>query len=201
MLESGLDSIKLVTKQHKIYITIILLFLCGNLIFDVWSGTTYDTVTTSGATDAELESDTAISNENSELYEVVKVVDGDTVDLLMNGRVKRVRLIGINTPELVDPRREVECFGLEASNKAKAVLQGKLVRIESDKTQADKDKYDRLLRYVFLEDGTNFNELMIKEGYAYEYTYDLPYKYQAEFRIAEQTAKASRAGLWGEKCE
>ncbi len=129
-------------------------------------------------------------------YGVVKVVDGDTIDVSIDGKVERLRLIGIDTPETVDPRKPVECFGAEASNKAKLVLTGKNVYLESDNTQGERDKYDRLLRYVFLEDGTNFNLLMIKEGYAYEYTYDLPYKYQDEFKLAQKNAEINKKGLW-----
>jgi micrococcal nuclease len=128
--------------------------------------------------------------------QVAKVVDGDTIDVLINAETKRVRLIGINTPETVDPRKEVECFGLEASRKAKEVLNGKKVFLENDPTQGDADKYGRLLRYVFLEDETNFNLLMIREGYAYEYTYDIPYRYQNEFDAAEREAASKKSGLW-----
>lgn len=133
-------------------------------------------------------------------YAVVKVVDGDTIDVDMNGRIERVRLIGINAPESVDPRRTVECFGIEASNYAKLVLSEKRVRLERDGSQQDRDSYDRLLRYVFLENGTNVNELIVREGYAYEYTYKFPYQYQKEFKQAEKDAKASGKGLWGSVC-
>ncbi len=133
-------------------------------------------------------------------YEVVRVVDGDTIDVSMDGKVERLRLIGINTPETVDPRKPVECFGKEASNKAKDILSGKKVFLESDSSQGERDKYDRLLRYVFLEDGTSFNFLMIKEGYAYEYTYDLPYKYQVEFKQAQKEAETNKVGLWSDTC-
>lgn len=136
------------------------------------------------------------SKENKKIYSVVKVVDGDTLDVLIEGKVERLRLIGINTPETVDPRKPVECFGVEASNKAKTILSGKRVSLESDDTQGERDKYSRLLRYVFLEDGTNFNLLMIKEGYAYEYTYSLPYKYQSEFKAAQKSAETNKKGLW-----
>lgn len=129
-------------------------------------------------------------------YDVVKVVDGDTLDVSIEGKVERLRLIGIDTPETVDPRKPVECFGIEASNKAKAVLAGKKVSLEGDNTQGERDKYDRLLRYVFLEDGTNFNLFMVKEGYAYEYTYSLPYKYHAEFKLAQKNAEINKKGLW-----
>lgn len=132
---------------------------------------------------------------------VVRVVDGDTIDALVVGQTKRIRLIGINTPETVDPRRPVECFGAEASHKAKEILNGRQVTVESDSTQGDADKYGRLLRYVFLEDGTNFNLLMIREGYAYEYTYNAPYKYHQEFNAAEQEARTKKAGLWGDVCQ
>lgn len=129
-------------------------------------------------------------------YSVVKVVDGDTVDLNINGKVERIRLIGMNTPETVDPRKPVECFGKEASNRAKELLIGKSVKIESDPTGDTRDKYDRLLLYIFLSDGTNFAKKMIMEGYAYEYTYDGLYKYQAEFKQAQKYAEDNQLGLW-----
>jgi micrococcal nuclease len=132
------------------------------------------------------------------LLDVVKVVDGDTIDVSLDGKIERIRLIGINTPETVDPRKPVECFGKEASDKAKALLSGKKVYLEADPISGERDKYDRLLRFVFLEDGTSFNLLMIKMGYAYEYTYDVPYKYQAEFKQAQKEAEANKAGLWGD---
>lgn len=132
------------------------------------------------------------------LYQVVKVVDGDTITVEKGGVNQTLRLIGINTPETVDPRKPVECFGQEASAKAKELLSGKQVRLEADPTQGELDKYQRTLRYIFLPDGTNFNRLMIEQGYAYEYTYDLPYKYQTEFKQAEKEAKAAKRGLWAD---
>ena len=130
------------------------------------------------------------------LHKVIRVVDGDTVIIKINGKNETVRLIGINTPETVDPRRPVECFGIEASNKAKEILSGKSVKLEADGFVGERDKYGRLLRYIFLEDGTNFNKMMISEGYAYEYTYDLPYKYQNEFKQTENEAREAKKGLW-----
>lgn len=141
-------------------------------------------------------SEISASAQNATLYNVVKVVDGDTIDVSINGETKRLRLIGINTPETVDPRTPVECFGKEASDKAKSLLTGKKVSLEADSTQGELDKYSRLLRYAFLEDGTNFNLYMIKEGYAYEYTYNTAYKYQKEFKEAQTYAKANNKGLW-----
>lgn len=130
--------------------------------------------------------------------QVAKVIDGDTIEVLVNGKKEKVRVIGINTPETVDPRRPVECFGKEASSYAKSLFSDKTVKLESDPTQADRDKYGRLLRYVFLPDGTDFGLTMIKEGYAYEYTYDIPYKYQDEYKIAQKEAESLKKGLWSD---
>lgn len=129
---------------------------------------------------------------------VVKVIDGDTLEVLIDGKKEKVRVIGINTPETVDPRRPVECFGKESSDKAKSLLSGKSVRLEQDQTQDSIDKYGRLLRYVFLPDGTDFGLTMIREGYAYEYTYDLPYKFQEEYKKAQEEAESAGKGLWSE---
>lgn len=141
--------------------------------------------------------DGEISEESKEAgYKVVKVIDGDTIDVDINGKTERLRLIGIDTPETVDPRKEVQCFGKEASNKTKEMLLGQFVFLESDDTQGERDKYKRLLRYIMLADGTNFNLFMISEGYAYEYTYDLPYKYQSDFKEAQRLASEDEKGLW-----
>ncbi len=130
------------------------------------------------------------------LYAVVKVVDGDTLHIDIDGKNETVRLIGMNTPETVDPRRPVECFGKQASDKAKELLTGRRVRIETDSSQDVRDKYGRLLGYIYRDDGLFFNKFMISEGYAYEYTYRLPYKYQTEFKAAQKSAEAGEKGLW-----
>lgn len=134
----------------------------------------------------------------SALLTVVKVVDGDTIHVVLDGKKQAIRMIGMDTPEVVDPRKPVQCFGKEASNRAKELLTEKMVKLENDPTQGDKDKYGRLLRYIFLEDGTNFNKKMIEEGYAHEYTYNLPYKYRDEFKQAERDARLAKRGLWGD---
>jgi len=130
------------------------------------------------------------------LYDVVRVVDGDTVRIMMDGKETTLRLIGMNTPETVDPRTTVECFGKEASNKAKELLTGRKVSLEMDAGQGTFDKYHRTLGYIRRDDGLFFNEWMIKNGYAYEYTYDDVYKYQSEFKAAEMYAREHELGLW-----
>jgi micrococcal nuclease len=127
---------------------------------------------------------------------VVEVVDGDTLDVELDGQRARLRLIGMNTPETVDPRQPVECFGKEASERAKQLLSGQTVQLEADPSQGERDKYDRLLRYVWLPGGRLFNLEMIAQGYAFEYTYETPYKYQAAFQQAQQHAREAQAGLW-----
>ena len=127
---------------------------------------------------------------------VARVVDGDTVIVNLNRREEKIRLLGINTPETVDPRKPVECFGEEAFARAKAILTNQTVRLEFDPSQDRYDKYGRLLAYVWLADGTNFNLKMIQDGFAYEYTYHLPYKYQTEFKAALRTARQASRGLW-----
>lgn len=133
---------------------------------------------------------------DSELYTVASVVDGDTAKLIINGKSETIRIIGLDTPETVDPRKPVQCFGREATAKAKDLLEGKKVRIESDPTQGERDSYKRLLAYIILPDGRNFSKVMIEDGYAFEYTYNKPYKYQAEFKQAQRTARDQSRGLW-----
>ena len=84
-----------------------------------------------------------------EVFDVESVVDGDTIKVSMNGKVETLRLIGIDTPETKDPRKPVQCFGAEASRKATELLAGQKVRLEADASQGERDKYGRLLRYVW----------------------------------------------------
>lgn len=131
---------------------------------------------------------------------VVKVVDGDTIEAKIDGDEKsyKIRFLGINTPETVDPRKPVECFGKEASNKMKELLAEKRIRLEADPQADERDKYDRLLRNVYLEDGTDINALMVREGFAYAYlSFPLDAKRKAELKKLEQDAKMAGRGLWG----
>jgi micrococcal nuclease len=135
-------------------------------------------------------------SEGAQIYKVVHVVDGDTLDVDIDGRKTRIRVIGIDTPETVDPRKTVQCFGVEASNKAKQTLSNQFVTIESDPTQDDKDRYGRLLRYITLSDGTDYGFFMISNGYAHEYTYHISYEKQSDYRQAESDARDNNRGLW-----
>ena len=128
---------------------------------------------------------------------VVRVVDGDTVDVLLDeGPRERLRLIGMDTPELYDSRTPVQCFARESSARARELLDGQRVAIEGDPSQDTRDRYGRLLAYVWLEDGKMFNLAMIAEGYAHEYTYRFRYIYQSQFKEAERQARENQLGLW-----
>ena len=127
---------------------------------------------------------------------VVRVVDGDTVDVRIGGREDTVRLIGIDTPETVDPRSPVECFGEEASNRTKALLPaGTAVRLVAD-VEA-RDRYDRLLAYVYRDDGTFVNLSLVEDGYASVLTYPPNVAHVDEFTAAAARARDAGRGLWG----
>lgn len=129
-------------------------------------------------------------------YRVVRVVDGDTFTIKLGSQTTKVRVIGIDTPESVDPRRPVQCFGKEASARASALLSGKNVWLEVDPNQDTRDRFGRLLRFVWIDNTIDFGLTMIRDGFALEYTYDLPYRYQAQYRSAQVAAKETAAGLW-----
>ncbi len=132
-------------------------------------------------------------SEDGGLVKVTRVVDGDTIDVEIKGKIERVRYIGIDTPETVDPRKPVQCFGVEASKKNKELVEGKMVRLEKDIT--DRDRYKRLLRYIWLGD-TLINQMLVEQGFAASYSYPPDIKYQDKFVVAEKKAREDKLGLW-----
>ncbi|MBP6005551.1 thermonuclease family protein [Candidatus Saccharibacteria bacterium] len=139
------------------------------------------------------------SHLSSQSVTVLKVIDGDTIEVSLNGQIQKVRLIGVDTPETKDPRLVVQCYGTEASQYSRQRLEGREITLESDPYVANYDKYQRLLAYVYL-DGKNFNQELIEQGYAHEYTYDNQlYLYQADFKVSEEIARIKSQGLWNEQ--
>lgn len=128
-------------------------------------------------------------------YKVLNVYDGDTFTVNYNGTETSVRIIGVNTPETVDPRKTVECFGEQASLYLKNKLFGREVDLERDYTQDNRDKYNRLLRYAYL-DGEDVGYDIIYNGYGHEYTYYIPYEKQSKYKEAEKDAELNGRGLW-----
>lgn len=120
----------------------------------------------------------------------VRVIDGDTILLDVD---ERIRLIGVDTPESVDPRRPVQFFGKEASAFTRRLVEGRRVRLEFD--QERQDRYGRTLAYVYLEDGTFLNAEIIRQGYGHAYT-RFPFRFSEELRAYEREAREQRRGLW-----
>ncbi|MBZ0271362.1 thermonuclease family protein [bacterium] len=129
---------------------------------------------------------------------VLHAVDGDTLAIQIDGRTDKVRLIGVDTPETVHPSKPVQYFGKEASAFTHKIVDGKTVRLELDQASAatnHRDKYGRLLAYVFLEDGTLLNAEIIRQGYGHAYT-RFPFAKMEEFRTLEREAREAGRGLW-----
>ncbi len=130
---------------------------------------------------------------------VVRAVDGDTLDAVLDGETVsvKIRLLGVNTPESVDPRRAVECFGKEASHFTASSTAQKRVRLVADPEADERDKYGRLLRNMILEDGTDFNAILVREGYAYAYiSFPQNKQRKAELVRWQKEAEAAKRGLW-----
>lgn len=125
------------------------------------------------------------------LYQVTRVIDGDTIQIEGG---KTVRYIGIDTPETKDPRKPVQCFGNEAYQRNKQLVEGKKVKLEKDISETD--KYGRLLRYIYLQDGAFVNNILVLEGYAHSSSYPPDIKYQEIFKKSQQEASANNRGLW-----
>ena len=134
----------------------------------------------------------------STFVKVLRVVDGDTIEI--EGNVK-LRYIGIDTPETKHPTKGIQCFGKEASNKNKELVEGKTIRMEKDVSETD--RYGRLLRYVWLVDdsattsaGLFVNDYLVREGYAHASTFPPDVAYSKQFVEAQQEAHENSRGLW-----
>lgn len=124
---------------------------------------------------------------------VVRVVDGDTIEVDIGGNLYKVRYIGMDTPETVHPTKLVEYFGKEASEKNRELVEGKAVLLEKDVSEVD--KYGRLLRYVWVDD-VMVNAELVRLGYAQVVTYPPDVKYQKYFLQLQMEAQESGLGLW-----
>ena len=130
-----------------------------------------------------------------EYKKVVRVVDGDTIVVSPH---EKVRLIGVDTPETVHPKKAVECFGKDAKEFTRNAVEGKTVHLVFDQGNAlrhHRDKYGRILAYVYLEDGAMLNRELIRQGFAHAYT-RFPFRHLVEFRELERTARTQAIGLW-----
>ncbi len=150
------------------------------------SAVTTETPTTSQA-DAESAVERNADERTADDSNVVEVVDGDTIDVRVDGVVERVRLIGINSPE------RDECFEAEATEALRAAIDGETVRLESDVT--DRDQFGRLLRYVYVDD-VFVNESLVAGGFAIARRYEPDTAMAELLEAAQERAQSDAAGLW-----
>jgi micrococcal nuclease len=127
-------------------------------------------------------------------YQVVRVIDGDTIIVQRGGARETIRILGVNTPETHDPRKPVECFGPEASAFTRRRLEGRMVVLEDDVERHD--IYGRRLAYVFV-DGHRFEDELLQRGYARLLVIEPNHTYARTMLDEELAAKHHRAGLWG----
>lgn len=128
-------------------------------------------------------------------YHVTQFDDGDTIIVDMNGREEKIRFIGVDTPETKDPRKPVQCFGKAASAFTKDLIGSQPVRLESDPSDTNRDRYGRLLRYVYLPDGRLVNLEIIRQGFGFAYV-SFPVEKIEAFKAAQAEARAANRGLW-----
>ncbi len=189
-------------RSIKFLLTLIVFIIFSGFGL-IWSGIGFKDIQTAQSTPiptiqaVEKEStSSAFLGVDGEKALVIKVVDGDTFEIESG---KKVRMVGINTPETVDPRRPVGCFGKEASNRTKELLANKEVILQKDVSETD--KYGRLLRLVYLplEDGQLLfvNDYLVREGYAKLSTFPPDVKFAKQFQQAEREAREKNRGLWG----
>jgi len=126
---------------------------------------------------------------------ITKIVSGDTFTATVAGKEETVKLIGIKAPDPEDQKPSVQCQAKLAIAAAKGLLENKVVTLESELTQGDRDKSGRLLRFIWLS-GADFNFYMIQKGLVAEYTADRPYKYQNIYQGAQDAAKKEKVGIW-----
>jgi micrococcal nuclease len=175
-----------------VVVRVKILFLLGLLAASALeAGSTFRQATRVGISEPSRES----RDEVPEKRLVVRVIDGDTIVVSPN---EKVRLIGVDTPETVHPNKAVQCFGKDAKEFTRSLVESKSIRLffdDSNRARNHKDRYGRTLAYVYFDDGTMLNAELIRRGYAHAYT-RFPFRHVVEFRQLERTARGQGAGLW-----
>lgn len=176
----------------KLTLTIFLILWCS-LIIILLINEIKNRINTDEKTD-EPQQQTALKLDT---YTFLKVIDWDTLKVKNNNEEINIRMIGLDAPEKSTTRYwYTECFWNEATNHLNEILSWiTTIQVEQDPTQWETDKYWRILWYVFFS-WNNINQKMIEDGYWFEYTYNLPYKYQKEFKKSEKNARVKKLWLW-----
>jgi micrococcal nuclease len=126
---------------------------------------------------------------------VVSVVDGDTIWVELSGQREKIRYIGVDAPETNHPIKGVQEYGSEAKAANRKLVEGRTVRLEFD--VPGRDRYGRLLTYVYLEDGTFVNAWLVEHGFAQIMTVPPNVKYQDVFLKLRRESREAQRGLWG----
>ncbi len=129
-------------------------------------------------------------------YNVAYFIDGDTIVIDMNGHQETVRFIGVDTPETHKPNTPVQCYGPQAAAYTKKLIGAQRVRLQADPLDTNRDRYGRLLRYIYLSDGSLVDEILIQKGYGFAYL-GFPLERADQFALDQKIAKSAKLGLWG----
>jgi micrococcal nuclease len=176
--------------RTKIRICLIIVIV---IILSLLIGTYLQSRLTNWLNSAKKEAVVNVESSRQKI-KIIRIVDGDMVEIETG---EKVRYIGMDTPETKHPIKTVQCFGVEASEKNRQLVEGKIVEMEKDVSNTD--KYGRLLRYIWL-DGKMINEVLVTEGFARVLTYPPDVKYKDVFLAAEKQARELKKGLWGKVC-
>ncbi|RWZ78077.1 MAG: hypothetical protein EOT04_03035, partial [Candidatus Chaera renei] len=129
-------------------------------------------------------------------FRVVSFADGDTISVAMNGRIERIRLIGVDTPETAKNGVVGQCYAQAAAAFTRDQIKADgSIRLQADPIGDNRDRYGRLLRYVYLPDGSQLNRRLIEEGYGFAYLF-FPFSQSADFAAAQNQARQNGKGLW-----
>jgi micrococcal nuclease len=153
------------------------------------------TVTVTGDPHAPVSPSPSGASQGRALATVTRVVDGDTAHVLFRGRDVTLRFIGVDTPETVAPGQPIECYGPEASQFTTRQLTDQQIRLGFDVDRID--PFGRTLAYLWMHDGSLFNETLVRRGFATVATYPPDTRYVQRFEAAQRVAKATERGLWG----
>jgi micrococcal nuclease len=190
--------LKKLPLNKNIYLYLAPLLVVFALIFSENQLTTFENQKTF---EQKAEKTTSVYEIDTSVFEKAKVksvIDGDTIELVDG---QKVRYLLIDTPETVHPKKKVQCYGREASQKNKELVDGKDIFLEKDISETD--RYGRKLRYVYLSNRDNpsevimVNEYLIEKGYAQVVTYPPDVKYKERFLKVQRMAQDEKKGLWG----
>ncbi|MDQ3094198.1 MAG: thermonuclease family protein [bacterium] len=177
-------------NKRAFWIFYLLFALLAVCIFFAWKHYPVKSITWPSFTNPFAEESVPIG-----YYKVLSVADGDTIVIDMNSIEERIRLVGVDTPETHHPELPVQCFGEAASKYTQDLLEGKSVRLVADSQGTNRDRYQRLLRYVYTSDNTLVNLNLIEQGYGFAYL-GFPFDMMDQFAAAEKTARQNNKGLW-----